>query len=149
MPLENLHDRLVLGEISEGLERLKEMQRVVSAQVPGFVHRDKVENDAVAITAFALMGEVFELAQELGWKRWKENPELTDEKRREIAEEFADILAFLGLLTYLVCKRANLTPDDLERAYWEKTEKNLRRFDGLSGEEGYGVFWNRIEKEII
>jgi NTP pyrophosphatase (non-canonical NTP hydrolase) len=125
-----------LGQIASGLDRLKEVQRFVSAQVPDYV-TEEVTNDQVARTCFALTGEIFELAQKLGWKTWKVNPEFDDEQVEAIAEEYADILAWQGLLTLLVCERTGLTPKDLESAYWAKTEKNLRRFEGTSGEAGY------------
>ena len=127
---------IVYGQISDGLGRIKEVQRIVSAMVPDYV-TETVTNDQIARTCFALSGEIFELAQKLGWKTWKAAPKLTQKAIDDIAEEYADILAWQGLLTLLVCERTGLTTDELEIAYWNKTEKNMQRFEGTSEEDGY------------
>jgi NTP pyrophosphatase (non-canonical NTP hydrolase) len=94
-------------------------------------------NKQVTEMAFALNGEVFELAQELGWKSWKDNPELDIKQVEKIAEEFADIMAFFGALTVLVQRRTGLTIENLVTAYLLKSYKNVQRFYGVSGEPGY------------
>lgn len=128
--------------IGNGLERLKEVQRVVAGMVPDFIG-DGVTNEQITRTCFALSGEIFELAQELGWKTWKDNEEMTDEQREKIAEEFADVLAFLGILTHYVCERTELTTHQLQQAYFKKVEKNILRFSGTSGETGYNAEWKK------
>lgn len=101
-------------------------------------------NQQITEMAFALNGEVFELAQELGWKSWKDNPEMTFEQVEIIAEEFADIMAFFGALTILVQRRTGLTIENLVTAYLQKSRKNVQRFYGVSGEPGYT---GRVAKE--
>lgn len=127
------------SNLAAGLRHLAEVQRQVSAMVPDTI-TEEVTNPQVTTVSFALSGEVFELAQKLGWKPWKANyAEFTNEERSDIAEEYADILAFLGLLTNYVCQRTGLTIEDLATAYQQKTLKNIRRFNGEEG-NGYG-FW--------
>lgn len=122
-----------------GLRHLVEVQRQVSGMVPGTI-TEEVTNEQVTTSAFALNGEVFELAQKLGWKPWKANKaSFAHEEAYDIAEEYADILAFLGLFTNYVLQRTGLTIEELAEAYQQKTEKNIRRFEGKEG-EGYG-FW--------
>lgn len=94
-------------------------------------------NAKVAENAFALQGEIFELVQELGWKSWKDNPDMTTEQKEKIAEEFADVVAFFGNLINMVCGRTGLDTRDLAAAYQRKVLKNVARFNGTSGEEGY------------
>jgi NTP pyrophosphatase (non-canonical NTP hydrolase) len=122
--------------LSLGLGELLRTQKVVSGLIPGHV-TDPVINRQVMLACFALQGEVFELAQELGWKDWKGNKEMTKEQTAVIAEEFADILAFLGYLMILVETRTGLSVADISDAYMAKSKKNIDRFHGVSGEEGY------------
>lgn len=122
--------------LANGLSELFARQREVSGLIPGHIS-DEPTNYNILLGSFALIGEVFELAQELGWKDWKDNKEMTAEHRAVIAEEFADILAFLGYLLHLVVTRADLSVDVLAEAYFAKTEKNVARFEGTSGEAGY------------
>ncbi len=133
--LDNL-DAMHSLDLAIGLEELVDMQRVVSGLIPGHIS-DEPTNDQIMFACFALQGEIFELAQELGWKSWKKNKELTTTQQRVIAEEFADILAFLGYLMVLMQNRTGLTTTQLGDAYFEKSSKNIRRFLGKSGEEGY------------
>lgn len=122
--------------VGAALSDLSTVQETVSGLVPGAIS-EEVTNKQIAVTAFALVGEIFELAQEVGWKDWKSNGELTEEKKMRIADEFADVLAFLGLLTLLIMKRTGLKSDDFAEAYFQKSKKNIQRFFGVSGEEGY------------
>jgi len=80
--------------------------------------------DAVRSYALALMIEVAEFTQELDWKPWK-TKQLVDQER--VADEFADILAFLGIiLIYL--DRMGISPSVLARAYNHKSKINIDRF---------------------
>lgn len=121
--------------IGRGLYHLSKVQENVSGLVEDF--GEELTNDQVARAAFAMTGEVFELAQELGWKNWKDNPEMTPEHKAVVLEEYADVMAFFGLITYYVMLRTKASPRELEVAYWNKTKKNIARFLGESGEDGY------------
>jgi len=118
---------------------LMQMQAEISAMVPGAV-TEEVTNKQITTTCFAMSGEIFELAQELGWKDWKENPPMTEEQRQKVAEEFADIVAFFGLLLDLVTRRAGLQVTELVEAYFKKSSKNVARFLGETDEPGYNGF---------
>lgn len=132
--LESFKDEAKIMEI--GLHFLATLQSSISAMVPGAITVE-VTNEQITNTCFALTCEVFELAQELGWKNWKANPEMTNEQKEVIAEEFADILAFLGLLLFLIYKRTGLNSEQLVDAYFKKSQKNIERFLGTSGEANY------------
>lgn len=136
-PLKNREGERIL--LACGLGQLAALQLIVSGMVPGAI-TDEVTNEQVTTTCFALSGEIFELAQELGWKNWKKNPKLTPRQVADIAEEFADVMAFLGMLLNLIERRTGLSWDDLAGAYFAKSEKNIQRFLGESGEEGYEGF---------
>jgi hypothetical protein len=118
-----------LGQaIGDGLQSLADIQVEVSGMV----------NDAVPTTGeippaniltygFAFIKEATELMDELGWKPWKPRKPINKER---VADEFADILAFLGLLTIYVMRLADLTTDDLAAAYLRKSDVNVARFSG-------------------
>jgi NTP pyrophosphatase (non-canonical NTP hydrolase) len=67
---------------------------------------------------------------ELDWKPWKRKDALDLDK---VAEEFADVLAFLGLFVVLL-QHVGLDPDMLAMAYVAKSEKNKQRLLGLAAE---------------
>lgn len=94
-------------------------------------------NMQVAYATYAVIGELVELADKVGFKIWKDAPELTDASKADIADEFADVLAFLGQLMVILYNRTGLSPVDLAMAYHNKSHKNLKRFIGESGEAGY------------
>jgi NTP pyrophosphatase (non-canonical NTP hydrolase) len=83
--------------------------------------------------AFALCGEVHELADELHWKSWQV-PKPIDKAR--VADELADVLAFLGVIVQFTMDLTDLTSDDLAEAYRRKTKVNMDRMAGRV--EGYG-----------
>ena len=119
--------------LTEGLESLIDTQTVVSGLVPGAV-TPEVTPAQIASYSLALIREVGELADELGWKPWKEQPERDLER---IADEMADVLAFVGLLLIYV-EHAGVSPTDLAQAYRSKSMRNIARFFGK--EDGYKDF---------
>lgn len=93
--------------------------------------------DDVRQYAFALCGEVHELADELGWKAWKLPVPVNPAK---VTAEHADVLAFLGILMQYSMQLADLSPHDLAQAYQTKTQINLERVAGkVNGYGGYRV----------
>lgn len=118
-----------LGNIYLGLRSLAETQYLVSGQLPGALEPTK-EN--FAVYALSLHDEIGEFVRELGWKPWKKD---FDIDRTRVADEFADILAFLGLFIHYL-DRLGISPSDLARQYREKSEVNIRRMHGEV--EGYG-----------
>lgn len=93
--------------------------------------------DQVRQYSFAMVDEVTEWAKEMGWKDWKPDPAMTDERRQRILDEFADIIAFFGTLSELTALKTGATPDEIAAAYTKKVQINLKRFAGEV--EGYGV----------
>ena len=132
-PLE-IDDIGILEELATGIYALVEVQSFVSAKA-GVV--GEPTNEQFREMFLALSIELGELAQEVGWKSWKDNPEVNDERTKLIEEEWADCLAFFGIITKMVAMRAKTTPSFLVKAYIEKSKKNIARFNGTSGEEGY------------
>ena len=97
----------------------------------------EVTNQQVTEMFMGLMVEVGELAQEVGWKSWKDNPTITEEHVEKVAGEWADCLAFFLICTKLTMDRFDLSSRDLVTAYLNKSKTNVLRFKGESGEEGY------------
>lgn len=79
---------------------------------------------AVRSYALALMVETAEFIQELDWKPWKNGKKVD---RNRVADEFADILAFLGILI-LYLDRMGIPPGMLANQYREKSKVNIDRF---------------------
>jgi dimeric dUTPase (all-alpha-NTP-PPase superfamily) len=115
-----------MDNLLSGLQTLVDVQKAVSGLV------DAVPNEGVEATpdqlrsvVLALHVELNELLQQLNWKPWKKtrnpvHPAL-------VAGEFADILAFLGLLI-IYLNRAGISVEDLTNAYADKTAVNIVRF---------------------
>ena len=87
-------------------------------------------------TFLALIVEVAELVQLFNWKQWKDSHVFDEHHLDRMANEFADMLAFLGYII-LFLDDLGVSPADLAEAYEEKTILNHAR---LAGDiEGYGV----------
>lgn len=123
-------------DLESGISMLTNIQSIVSGMVPGCISHPPT-NRQVVEAAYAMIEEVHELVRLVGWKSWKENPDVTPELVSKIVDEYADVLAFQGLLTHLIELRTGIQPDQLVRGYVNKTIKNMRRFAGESGEDGY------------
>lgn len=120
-------------DIALGLRALMQVQRFISSGVDGCI----VENpgtDQVLTYGHALIHEVGEWMDEMEWKPWKVSKFGGSPFR--IADEWADILAFAGVLIYYMNQRG-ISPEHLAEAYLTKTRTNYRR---ISGEvEGYEI----------
>lgn len=123
-------------KLAGGIEFLSEVQAVVSGMVPGCISNPPT-NGQIVEAAYAMIEEVHELVKEVGWKSWKANPVITDELVKRITDEYADVLAFQGLLTHLIMLRTGINAIELAEAYESKVTKNIKRFLGESGESGY------------
>jgi NTP pyrophosphatase (non-canonical NTP hydrolase) len=123
------------NDLWNGLMLLYSVQSTVSALVPGTIPAlDQVPlQDQFRTYSLATMVEISELVQEFNWKPWKNSTKQLDLPK--IADEFADVLAFLGILVVYM-QRVGVTPRMIADAYANKTKINVRR---LMGEiEGYG-----------
>jgi NTP pyrophosphatase (non-canonical NTP hydrolase) len=116
--------------LAEGLRILKMTQREVGRAIPGWVEG---EPEFIRTTFLALVCELMELLQLFNWKQWKRTVPFDASKA---ADEFADVLAFLGYVVLYLDQRG-VGPDILARAYEDKTLTNKRRLAGKV--EGYGV----------
>jgi len=120
--------------LAHGLTALLTTQAVVSSRIPGCIPLpgEPLERHQLAVYAFALQVEIAELLQELQFKPWK-NPRPLQADR--IADEFADVLAFIGVLLYHIYHLTGLTPAILANQYVEKSNVNWERLNGRV--EGY------------
>ena len=119
----------------EGLDLLKSVQAITSDLTPDCIPPigDEPTQDQIRTYALALMIETSEFVQELNWKPWKENKAINQER---IIDEFADILAFTGiLLVYL--DRLGIPMQELALGYVKKTRVNVDRF--LGKVSGYAI----------
>jgi NTP pyrophosphatase (non-canonical NTP hydrolase) len=118
------------SKLALGLHVLAGVQFEVGLAIPGW---SEGEPEFVRTTFLALVKEVMELLDYFDWKQWK-LPTETD--AGEAADEFADVLAFLGYVVLFLGYRG-VMPDDLARAYAKKTLVNQERLAGKI--EGYGT----------
>ena len=89
-----------------------------------------LEKDVLRTYVLALMVELGEFIQTMDWKPWRVKTRATDEI---ILDEFADILAFIGVL--LTILNANgLRPKAVAEAYGKKEHVNVARFLEKLGE---------------
>jgi dimeric dUTPase (all-alpha-NTP-PPase superfamily) len=113
------------NEMKAGFESWAKIQRFVSE------HNGPIEEINLPVYTLATIVELSEFLQETDWKPWKVK---SDEDITAIAMEFADILAFLGVIINQLAQKG-LTVDDLIAAYKIKSEINVARFKGEV--EGY------------
>ena len=88
----------------------------------------------VAQYSLAMISEVDEYAKELQWKPWK-LPRPVDAGR--VVDEFADILAFLGILFGYGVQAANKTPEQFAMGFLHKSHVNIQRINEGTV-QGYG-----------
>lgn len=126
---EELEQVQAVGDVqrlADGIAYLRDMQQLVSGQFGNEALTPSKDN--VRSHFLALADEVFELLHEFSWKPWKSKDEPLN--REAAIEEFADILAFLGVIINYMETLSGVTPDELALAYREKSAKNIARFLG-------------------
>lgn len=109
----------------EGLQFLHEVQEPM---IVAFGH-DNVDPDTLARYAAALMIEVAEFSNEVPWKVWAttEKDLSAADVRAAVAEEFADVLHYVGSWVVLL-GLMGLSRSDLTAAFLEKNLRNRERF---------------------
>ena len=131
----NFTSRMMVREVDvkAGLRGLLRMQSEVSAGHPPDIPEpgEEASPEQIRSVMLALSVELAELTQELDWKPWKQKERVDVEK---VCDEFADVLAFLGLLVVYL-GRLGATPEMLARAYRLKSALNIARLNG--GVRGY------------
>lgn len=124
-------------DIANGLDALVKMQRLVSAPVPGAipVGTQHPSKDAVRTYTLALMVEVAEWVQTLDYKAWHPGSvaELRESKER-VTDEWADVLAFIGILLVQM-EQLGIETEDLAEAYVRKSAVNIERITKHFGHE--------------
>lgn len=132
-------------ELEHGLQVIMETQSWIAdlnSNGDRIRQQGRLGPDQVSTYAFAMLDEIHELAKKLGWKPWKTQPDITPEYLEDLADEFADILAFQGYLI-LGLNAMGITPEMLAYAYRNKSIINK---DTLSGAklrqdgDGNGVY---------
>jgi NTP pyrophosphatase (non-canonical NTP hydrolase) len=120
-------DQNLAHHVFWGLAALADCQGIVSGRVPGALDGSR---EAVTTYAYGLIEEIHETVREIGWKPWKDP---TPPNTGRVVEEFADVLAFLGILTINLAGACNLTPLELIWKVAEQYEKtsavNAQRFE--------------------
>jgi dimeric dUTPase (all-alpha-NTP-PPase superfamily) len=82
------------------------------------------EKDTVRTYVLALQVEVMEFLQTLDWKPWKNGKQESDER---VLDEFADMIAFMGVLITIL-KAMGFSEADIANAYIRKEQTNVARF---------------------
>lgn len=113
-------------DVKYGLQALADTQKIVSGMVKGAITEDSPTKDQLCVYFLALIRELTELLNELNWKPWKN--EFTPNAPKVI-DEFADILAFQGLIIVYL-EKLGISQTDLANGYAMKTRVNIERFRG-------------------
>lgn len=118
-------------DLANGLDVLVEMQKQVSLPVPGAIVTGTAwpTKDAVRTYTLAMIVEVAEWVQTLDYKAWKPGVEARPREESErVADEWADVMAFMGILMHYM-EQWGLTTEDLAAAYIRKSAENVRRIN--------------------
>lgn len=121
------------ARISEGLSALADVQSKVSAIEPGAIPApgQPVTKEQFRNYALALVVEVAEFVQTFDWKSWVPGNELAF-KDNGTDLEFADILAFMGILVHYM-RVMGVEPAALADAYFQKSLINRTRLEARYG----------------
>jgi len=112
--------------VAIGLKSLSNVQIGVSDLVGAIPSDGELPTGDQLRTYFlALMVETTELMNELNWKPWKKTQKEIDKPK--VCDEFADILAFLGIITVYL-ESFGITSEELAAAYTKKSKVNVERF---------------------
>lgn len=107
--------------LQDGLSSLLRAQGVVSGKRPGCLEPTP---DNVRVCMLAITEEAHELGRELNWRNWHE-PKPVDKGRA--LEEYADILAFAGLMGIYVEVLTGCSTREMAAAYAAKSEVTLKK----------------------
>lgn len=116
------------------MHALEFVQSTVSAAVPGCITEGQPTKDQLRTYTLAMIVELGEFIQTLDWKPWKDKQ---DFDKSDVTYEFADILAFMGVLVVYL-RKMGITPEDIGDAYVAKSITNIERFLG-EREECYNM----------
>jgi hypothetical protein len=119
--------------LAAGLRLMANVQQDVSISVPNCIppKNELPTKDAVRTYILAMINETCELLQELDWKPWKSKNTIDIPK---VVDEFADILAFQGIIIHYL-NLLGITPNMLAEGYRLKSIKNIERLFGMHESE--------------
>jgi hypothetical protein len=129
--------------LTEGLETLRHIQGDVSLPVPGCIPAagSLPTKEAVCEYTLAMIVEITELLQTTDWKPWKTKTVIDHDK---VIDEFADVLAFQGILIYYL-NAMGISPEQLAEGYRRKSIINIQRFMGQHSREYQQVLFTEEE----
>jgi len=117
--------------LRDGLMALLEVHKITNQCVKhGNTTLDKciLTEDVLRTYTLALMVEVGEFIQTLNWKPWRKiHKQPSDAQRIKVLDEFADILAFIGVLLTIL-DAYGFSVHDIANAYSRKERTNMERF---------------------
>ena len=128
-------DGIIMAQVhywAKALAGMVETQMELSAMVDG--ERLSIHKENPAIYFAAMMTEAGELLNHFNWKPWKQERPVEVE---DMAEEWADVLAFFLVLTAFVMEATGLRAEELMDYHRFKTAVNMDRFTGKV--PGYGI----------
>ena len=114
--------------LADALQKLAAIQHDVSMPVAGCIPEDgeMPTKDGIRTYVLAMTVELMEFVQTLDWKPWKNK---TNVDRDRVIDEFADILAFQGIIIHYL-ELMGINPVDLAEGYRKKSIVNIERFLG-------------------
>jgi len=117
-----------LGNLRDALTSIANIQGIVSSPVRNCIPEkdEPVTKDMLRTYVLAMTVELMEFLQTLDWKPWKNKAVINEER---VIDEFADILAFQGVIIYYL-RRMGITPERLAKGYAKKSVENISRFLG-------------------
>lgn len=116
-----------MPDIERGLAALAQVHRNTNKlvmQEENCLSDVLTKKDTVRTYVLALYVELGEFIQTLNWKPWRSKPQ---EPKERILDEFADIIAFVGVLITIL-NALGYSPEDLTDAYRKKEYTNISRF---------------------
>ena len=136
-----IFDEGAIEVVAEALQIIMNTQQTIGPR-----HWENLPGPSdVATFGLALTAEVVEYCNELGWKPWK-NPPLINVTR--VAYEFADIIAFMGILANYGHRLGGAGALVLAEAYHAKTQVNVDRIN-LRKVAGYEQSATPLVKELL
>ena len=123
-------DRQAVLTLSNALGINEMAEREINLNRPQDMNGGK---EALNVAFTSLMVELGELAQELDIKPWKVRNTPPDPFK--VADEFADVIAFFGVLMVNIMEQVGLDVYSFAKAFTDKTEINIARAQGKV--EGY------------
>lgn len=111
-----------------GISALSEIHNKTNTLVEhdeGKLSDNLLDSDVLRTYVLATIVELCEFVQTLPWKPWRQSIKVVDNEK--LLDEFADILAFIGVLITILNKMG-FSSYDITKAYIHKEGINVARF---------------------